>query len=148
MKNSSRYYQFQLELKLNIVDKSGQKSHQVHLMNVDNNDSKSFVDIDVNSNIESISIDPEFKILKEISSIKVVNETRDFQLKKLLYNQMKYGETIIERINAIRLLKNQYSEEGIRALYDAIVHDKFYGVAVEAANTIGSFYDKNDYRKI
>ena len=30
---------------------------------------------------------------------------------------------------------------------DAIVQDKFYGVAVEAANTIGSFYDKNDYEK-
>ena len=145
--DSSRYYQFQLEFKINIVDKSGQKSHLVHLMNVDNNDSESFVEIDNNSNIESISIDPEFKILKEISSIKVVNETRDFQLKRLLYNQMKYGETIIERINAIRLLKNQYSEDGIRALYDAIVQDKFYGVAVEATNTIGSFYDKNDYEK-
>ena len=145
--DSSKYYQFQLEFKINIVDKSGQKSHLVHLMNVDNNDSESFVDIDNNSNIESISIDPEFKILKEISSIKVVNETRDFQLKRLLHNQMKYGETIIERINALRLLKNQYSEDGIRALYDSIVHDKFYGVAVEAANTIGSFYDKNDYEK-
>ena len=81
------------------------------------NDSESFVDIDDNSNIESISVDPEFKILKEISSIKVENETRDFQLKRLLYNQMKNGETIIERINALRLLKNQYSEDGIRALY-------------------------------
>ena len=142
----SRYYQFQLEFKINIVDKSGQKSHLVHLMNVDNNDSELFVEIDNNSNIESISIDPEFKILKEIRSIKVVNETRDFQLKKLLYNQMKYGETIIERINAIRLLKNQYSEDGNRALYNAVVQDKFYGVAVEATNTIGSFY-KNDYEK-
>ena len=28
-----------------------------------------------------------------------------------------------------------------------IVEDTFYGVAVEAANTIGSFYDKNDYEK-
>ena len=110
-------------------------------------DSESFVDIDGNSNIESISVDPEFKILKEIISIKVKNETRDFQLKKLLYNQMKNGETIIERINALRLLKNLYSEDGIRALSDTIIQDKFYGVAVEAANTIGSFYDKNDYEK-
>ena len=116
-------------------------------MNVDNHDSESFVDIDGNSNIESISVDPEFKILKEIISIKVKNETRDFQLKRLLHNQMKNGETIIERINALRLLKNLYSEDGIRALSDTIIQDKFYGVAVEAANTIGSFYDKNDYEK-
>jgi len=144
---SYKYYQFQLEFKINIVDKSGQKSHLVHLMNVDNHVSESIVDIDYNSNIESISIDPEFKILKEISSVKVVNETRDFQLKRLLYNQMKYGETIIERINALRLLKNLYSEDGVKVLSDAIVRDKFYGVAVEAANAIGSFYDKNNYEK-
>jgi len=114
---------------------------------VNNNDSESFVDIVGNFNIESISIDPEFKILKEISSIKVVNETRDFQLKKLLHNQVKYGETIVERIDALRLLKDRYSEDGIRALYDAIIRDKFYGVAIEAANTLGSFYDKNNYEK-
>ena len=29
----------------------------------------------------------------------------------------------------------------------AIIQDKFYGVAIEAANTIGSFYDKNNYEK-
>ena len=143
----SKYYHFQLEFKIDIVNKSGQKAHLMHLMNVDNHDSESFVDIDGNSNIESISVDPEFKILKEIISIKVKNETRDFQLKRLLHNQMKNGETIIERINALRLLKNLYSEDGIRALSDTIIQDKFYGVAVEAANTIGSFYDKNDYEK-
>ena len=145
--DSFRYYQFQLEFKMKIIDTSGQKNQMVHLMNVDNNDSESFVDIIGNFNIESISIDPEFKILKEISSIKVVNETRDFQLKKLLHNQVKCGETIVERINALRLLKDRYSEDGIRALYDAIVQDKFYGVAIEAANTLGSFYDKNNYEK-
>ncbi|HKO64206.1 MAG TPA: M1 family aminopeptidase, partial [Candidatus Nitrosocosmicus sp.] len=143
----STYYQFQLEFKINIIHKSGEKNQLEHLMSVHNNDSESFVDIDGTSNIESISIDPGFKILKEISSIKVVNETRDFQLKNLLYSQVKYGESIVERINAIRLLKNQYSEEGIRILSNAIVQDSFYGVAVEAANTIGSFYDKNDYEK-
>ena len=60
---------------------------------------------------------------------------------------MKKGETIIERINAIRLLKNQYSEEVITALQDSITEDKFYGVSIEAANIIGSFYDKNNYEK-
>ena len=53
----------------------------------------------------------------------------------------------IERINALRLLKNLYSEGCIKVLLDTIIHDNFYGVAVEAANTIGSFYDKNDYEK-
>ncbi|MDN5844804.1 MAG: hypothetical protein L0H53_00845 [Candidatus Nitrosocosmicus sp.] len=146
-KDFFKYYQFHLEFKISIVDKSRQKSHLTHLMDVDNLYSESFVDIDSDSNIEAISIDPEFKILKEISSVKVVNETKDFQLKRLLYNQMKDGETIIERITALRLLKNLYSADRIRIISDAIIQDKFYGVAVEAANTIGSFHDKNDFEK-
>ena len=32
----SKYYQFQLEFKIDIVNKSGQKAHLMHLMNVDN----------------------------------------------------------------------------------------------------------------
>ncbi len=143
----SKYYQFQLEFKIYVVDKSGQKSHLAHLMDVDNVDSESFVDINSDSNIEAISIDPEFKILKEVCSVKVVNESKDFQSKILLYNQMKNGDTIVERITALRLLKNLYSAEGIRLISDAIVQEKFYGVAIEAANTIGSFHDKNDYEK-
>ena len=147
VENFSKYYQFQLEFKISIIDKSGQKSYRVNLMNVDNQDSESFVNIDSESNIEYISIDPEFKILKEVKSVKVVNESRDFQLRKLLYNQLKYGETIIERITALRLLRKLNSNDRIRIISDAIVQDKGYGVAVEAANTIGSFYDKNDYEK-
>ena len=143
----SKYYQFQLEFKISFVDKSGHKTHLVHLMNVNNQDSESFVNIGSDSKIEYISIDPEFKILKEVRSIKVVNETRDFQLRRLLYNQLKYGETIIERITALRLLRKLNSNNGIGTISDTIIRDKFYGVAVEAANTIGSFYDKNDYEK-
>ena len=36
IEDSSKYYHFQLEFKINIVNKSGQKAHLVHLMNVDN----------------------------------------------------------------------------------------------------------------
>ncbi len=42
----------------------------------------------------------------------------------------------------INFLKNV-----ITALQDSITEDKFYGVSVEAANIIGSFYDKNNYEK-
>ncbi|MGH9987906.1 MAG: HEAT repeat domain-containing protein, partial [Nitrososphaeraceae archaeon] len=33
------------------------------------------------------------------------------------------------------------------ALQKAIMSDKFYGLSVEAANSIGSYYDKSDYKK-
>ena len=60
---------------------------------------------------------------------------------------MKKGETVIERINAIRLLKNLFSEDIITALENRITEDTFYGVSVEAVNTIGSFHEKSNYEK-
>ncbi len=141
------YHRFKLEIKINLSDRTGKKRQISHLMDVNGYTSESTVDIDNNFSIDSISIDPNFKVLKNIKSIKILNETEDFQLKRLLFNQMKKGETIIERINAIRFLKNLFSEHVITKLQNRIMEDTFYGVSIEAANTIGSFYDKNNYEK-
>jgi hypothetical protein len=40
--------------------------------------------------------------LKEIKSIKIANETNEFQLKEMLKNQLRNGITIIERMQAAR----------------------------------------------
>ena len=42
--------------------------------------------------IEWISIDPQFKILKEIKSIKITNETNKFQLGEMFKNQLRKGK--------------------------------------------------------
>jgi aminopeptidase N len=141
------YHRFKLEIKINLLDRTGKKRQISHLMDVNGYTSESTVEIDNNFSIDSISIDPNFKVLKNIKSIKILNETEDFQLKRLLVNQMKKGETTVEQINAVRLLKDQFSEDVITALQNRITRDLFYGVSIEAANTIGSFYDKNNYEK-
>jgi aminopeptidase N len=86
-----------------------------------------------------ISIDPEFKVLKEIKSIKAPEE--------MFINQLKNGKTIIERIQAARGLRDKYSDEVIAALKDSVLTDEFYGVSVEASNTLGTYNDKNDHIK-
>ena len=86
-----------------------------------------------------ISIDPEFKVLKEIKLIKAPKE--------MLINQLREGRTIIERIQASRALSDKYSDDVITALRDSILTDKFYGVSVEAADILGSYNDKNDHIK-
>ncbi len=141
------YHRFQLEIKINLLDHAGKTRQVLHLMDVNGYTSESTVDIDSNFSIGTISIDPKFKVLKNIKSVKILNETEDFQLKRLLVNQMRIGETIIERINAVRLLKNMFSEDVITELQNKITEDTFYGVSIEAANTIGSFHDKNNYEK-
>src|SRR5215211_3272076 len=105
------------------------------------------IEIPKDARIEWISIDPQFKILKEIKSIKITNETNEFQLKEMLKKQLRKGKTIIERIEAARALKNQYSEDVVDELHNAVIVDPFYGVSIEAANTLGSYHEKNNYAK-
>ena len=105
------------------------------------------IEIPKDARIEWISIDPQFKILKEIKSIKITNETNEFQLKEMLKKQLRKGKTIIERIEAARALKNQYSEDVVDELHNAVIVDPFYGVSIEAANTLGSYHEKHNYAK-
>jgi aminopeptidase N len=105
------------------------------------------IEIPKDVRIEWISIDPQFKILKEIKSIRITNETSEFQLRDVLKNQLRKGKTIIERVEAARALKNQYSKDVVDELQIAVVTDPFYGVSIEAANTLGSYYEKNNYSK-
>jgi aminopeptidase N len=105
------------------------------------------IKIPKDSRVEWISIDPQFKILKEIKSIKISNETNEFQLKDMLKNQLRKGKTIIERMEAARALKNQYSKDLVNELQSAVLADPFYGVSLEAANTLGSYNEKNNYAK-
>ena len=141
------YHKFPLEININFLDRTEKKLQILHLMTINGYTSESNVNVDSNCSINSISIDPNFKVLKNIKSIKILDETEDFQLRTLLVNQLRKGETIIERINAVRLLKNLFSEDVITALQNTITDDTFYGVSVEAVNTIGSFHDKNNYEK-
>lgn len=79
--------------------------------------------------------------------MKIPFEKEDFQLNNLLMNQLIKGATVIERIEAARLLKKSFSYDILDSLQKVIIHDPFYGVSVEAINTIGSFYDKSDFKK-
>ena len=65
----------------------------------------------------------------------------------MLKNQLQKGGTIIERIESARALKNQYSEDVVSELQNSVLSDAFYGVCIEAANTLGSYYEKDNYAK-
>jgi aminopeptidase N len=89
--------------------------------------------------VEFFSIDPNFKILKEINSIKVPSE---LLIRQLEDNKNTNG---VERIQAVRALKDKYNPEVISALKKTILEDEFYGVSIEAANVIGGFKENSDY---
>lgn len=140
-------YQFQLEIKIVIKDISGMKKEILHLMQISELDSESVVELDRRISISYVSIDPQFKILKVIKSVKIQGETKEFQLRKLLLNQLKTGDTVIEKIQAIRLMKDNFNDEIISSLRDTVLNDNFFGVGKEAAKTIGSYQDINNYEK-
>ena len=57
--------------------------------------------------IKWISIYSEFKILNEIKSLKILDEKENFNLKDMLLNQLKNGKTVIEKIQAARILRDK-----------------------------------------
>ena len=95
--------------------------------------------IPVDGDIEWFTIDPQLKILKTIT-IKAPME--------MLVKQLHDGDTVIERIEAARSLKDKSSDAVIDALKDAVLHDKFWGVAAEAAKTLGAIRTEYAYEAL
>lgn len=90
--------------------------------------------------IKTFSIDPHFKVLKEIKSTKAPED--------LLITQLKHGDTIFSRVDAARALKDKFSDNVVKALKNLILNeDTFWAVSVEAANILGSYNNANDYIK-
>jgi aminopeptidase N len=136
---------FPLEVRIVYKDESPNKKPQKFI--VSDTLFEEAVIIPENKSIAWISIDPNLKLLKEITSIKIIEEKESFNLKNILVSQLKDGYTIIERIQSANFLKNHYSEELIDILKDALLKEKFYGVGVEICETLGSFKDENDLTK-
>lgn len=90
--------------------------------------------IPVDNEVEWFSVDPQFKILKTVS-IKAP--------KQMLVRQLREGYTVIERVEAARSLKDKSTDAVIDALRAAVLEDKFWGVAAEAAKTLGAI--RTDY---
>jgi aminopeptidase N len=114
-------FEFSLEVKLAFA--RGKKTYSFRI-----SEKESAFQIPVDSEVEWFSIDPQLKILKTIL-IKAPKE--------MLVTQLKEGDTVIERAEAARSLKDKSSYAVIDALKDAVLQDKFWGVAVEAAKTLG-----------
>ncbi|HEU5120519.1 MAG TPA: M1 family metallopeptidase, partial [Candidatus Nitrosocosmicus sp.] len=140
-------YQFELEIKIVIEDILGKRKEILHLMQISQWDSESVVKFDREYSISYVSIDPQFKILKVIKSVKIQGESKEFHLRKILLTQLKTGDTVIEKIQAIRSMKDFFNDDIISSLRDTILDDNFFGVGKEAANTIGSYHDINNYEK-
>jgi aminopeptidase N len=120
-------FEFPLEIKL----VSG-KGESVYAFDV--SEKESSFQIPVDHEVDWFSVDPEFKILKTIS-VKAPKE--------MLIAQLQNGKTVVERVEAARALKGNSSDAAIDALQNATLKDRFWGVAAEAAKTLGSI--KTDY---
>jgi aminopeptidase N len=116
-------FEFPLELEMSFAN-----SHKkIYTFNVW--DRESVFQIPVDDEVEYFSIDPEFKILKTIS-VKAPKE--------MLLKQLQEGDNVIKRVDAARSLKEKSSDAVIDALANSILYDKFWGVSIEAAKSLGS----------
>jgi aminopeptidase N len=141
-------FDIQLDVKL-WFSSATNNEYEIRTFDIAEEENTFKIDIDATKveKLKYISIDPELKVLKEIRSIKVTSGPEHFQRKELLKQQLKYGESIVERIDAARFLREEVSEDVINALKESIMTDPFYGVSIEAASALGSFSKKNDEMK-
>jgi aminopeptidase N len=142
--NLHRNFEFTLEVKITFSTENN-NTKILEQINISKTITEHSIKIPENTKIEGISIDPNYKILKEIKSLKIANETKDFQLKEIIKNQLRKGLTVVERVEAARALKQNFSQDIVDELVQSIMVDPFYGVSVEAASTLGSYYEGNNY---
>ena len=141
---------FEFDLDIKIVYSNSENSNDPDLdlksLKISEKEHEITLDMPIDSNgkmkqIEFFSIDPYFKILKELDSIKVPPEFLMLQLEN------NKNTNVVERIQSVHALKDKYSLEVISALKKSILRDEFYGVSIEAVNVLGEFKEDNDYVK-
>jgi aminopeptidase N len=128
---------FEFSIEIKIALKKGEE--KIYELDISENENTFQIPIGKEEEIEWMSVDPEFKLLKSIS-FKAPEE--------MLLKQLKNGRTVIERIEAARALKSNSSEATIDGLKTAILQDKFWGVAGEAASTLGSIKTEYAYQAL
>jgi aminopeptidase N len=126
---------FGIELKLYLLHNNIPKTYLLRIRDMENNFILSEIDkIAKAENIELISIDPELKVLKNIRKYRVPT--------RMILSQIRKGETIIERIQAIRALNfgeitHEELDEVIALLEDKISNDSSFRISSLAAAKLG-----------
>mgnify|MGYP003575087127 CR=1 FL=1 len=134
-------FDFELELKISYDGMETNSSSSIHLMRV--RDKACLFEIHLEfgtDHIKWISVDPSLKTLKQIKSIAISKE--------FLLRQLTNGDTIIERVDAARALKDYINLKTVDTLGHVVLNDTFWGVSVEAAKSLGSIKSTESYNKL
>lgn len=136
-KQNDALFDFEIEIKIALSDGSV-KTYPFHVLKQRENifEINKVDTTAIQKNIEWFSIDPELKILKEISLL------YNIQQLSMIGNLVKNGRTIVERRQGLRaitndVISNQNCEEIMNLLKDVVLHDEYYGVSVIAASKLG-----------
>ncbi len=140
--SENEIFAFPIEIKLFFSN----SEPQTYTIRVDKNDQTETIKLEkgYENNLQYISVDPELKILKEIRSLRLIDEVNRSKDKMTsssnLCNQIGKGETVIERIEALRLLKNEKpAKETIDLICDRVHKEPFYGVVIECLSTLANY---------
>lgn len=129
---SGEPFSFPLEVKL--VFEKGEKTYTFNMAGKEN-----AFQVPIEREVEWFSVDPEFKVLKSIA-VKAPKE--------MLVRQLQEGHTVIERVEAARALKEHSADAVVDALQKAVMNDRFWGVAAEAAKTLGAIRTDSAYEAL
>lgn len=145
-------FNFPLEVKIYFIDSDDNEQKITKSIVIDKLKENYPIDLKESriKQLSFISFDPDLKILKQIKTLNLKYEDERFSLLDMLLNQLRNGETIVERLDAISFLQTHAKnyirdkssiDEICKTLKESILSDPFYSVSANAAITFGSLYD-------
>ena len=128
-------FKFPLEILIVLLMDHGTEKKIENTLLIEGNEIEKSYNVPNMTAIKRFVIDPYFKILKKLDLAIQDTETGN----SILLNSLVNGETVIEKINAARALKDKQSSDLVDPLKKVILQDNLYwGVRAEVAKTLGS----------
>ena len=139
----SNEFEFPLEIIVILAMEDGSEKRIEDVLFLSNKQMEKEYAIPNGATIKRHVIDPYLKILKKIN---IVNPNPN---KSILLNSLENGETIIEKIQAARALKNNSSSESITPLKKIILQQDIpWSVRVETVKTTESIKSDESYKSL
>jgi aminopeptidase N len=146
--NQNKIFEFPLELSIFLADKNNNHIKHLHkIIQIKEKQTTEFIRIPKNKYIIRLSIDSYHKILKQIN---YKFEGNSKLIERNIINNLLNGETIFERVEAARIIKNLTLkivkiELLIENLKKSILEDSFWGVSVESVRALENFKSDQTY---
>ncbi|HEX5185670.1 MAG TPA: M1 family aminopeptidase, partial [Nitrososphaeraceae archaeon] len=139
----SNLFRFPLDIVIILKLNDGTEKRITDVLKIESMEIEKQYDVPESASIKRISIDPLYKILKQMKL-----ELNDPE-STILLNSLKEGDTLYEKIFAARALTESQNQRIVSQLKDMIlIEDSHWGIKSELAKTLGTIKMDSSYNTL